>query len=204
MQRNYKSVPRESAFTSQKELSDEPFSTGTSLFNIMETKEIPLTTQYLITSTGRIFSKNYHREGYMAELKPYIDKRGYERIAISINRKTKFFLVHRLVAITFIPNPLNLPYINHINSNPADNRVENLEWCDQKYNLIHAHTFNKLNINMSKGENHRDHKLTEIEVLQIRKLYKPKIYGCLILAKKFNITYQSVLDILHRVTWKHI
>ena len=48
------------------------------------------------------------------------------------NRRS--FLVHCLVARTFIPNPQNLPFINHKDENPSNNKCENLEWCTQKYN----------------------------------------------------------------------
>ena len=50
------------------------------------------------------------------------------------NGKTKRFSVHRLVAKAFIPNPNNLPIINHKDENPSKNIVDNLEWCDNKYN----------------------------------------------------------------------
>lgn len=60
--------------------------------------------------------------------------RGYKQIHLKMNGKRKPFNVHRLVAQAFIPNPNNLPQINHINEDKTDNRVDNLEWCDNRYN----------------------------------------------------------------------
>ena len=61
---------------------------------------------------------------------PYKEKKGYLRIAL----KGKKHLVHRLVAEAFIPNPENKPYIDHINTDRTDNRVENLRWVTNKEN----------------------------------------------------------------------
>lgn len=61
---------------------------------------------------------------------PYMEKKGYLRIAL----KGKKHLVHRLVAEAFIPNPNNKPYIDHINTDRTDNRVENLRWVTNKEN----------------------------------------------------------------------
>lgn len=59
---------------------------------------------------------------------------GYLKVNIPINGKQAPKKVHRLVAQTFIPNPDNLPQVNHLDCNRADNNVENLEWCDNSYN----------------------------------------------------------------------
>lgn len=65
--------------------------------------------------------------------------KGYVRVHIgSGHGKRVLKLIHRLVATAFIPNPLNLPQVNHINGNKADNRADNLEWCSAKHNTQHA------------------------------------------------------------------
>lgn len=60
--------------------------------------------------------------------------KGYLRVALFKEQKCKKFFVHRLVALAFIPNPKNLPFINHKNEIKTDNKVENLEWCTAEYN----------------------------------------------------------------------
>ena len=77
-------------------------------------------------STGKVISKE-------KILKSHTNY-GYKNVLLSKNNEKKYKKIHRLVAETFIPNPNNLPYINHTNENRSDNRVENLEWCDSKYN----------------------------------------------------------------------
>lgn len=67
-------------------------------------------------------------------LKPCLN-RGYHMVSLSINNKIHKFTVHRLVAKAFIPNPDNLPMVNHKDENPSNNCVDNLEWCDNKYNI---------------------------------------------------------------------
>lgn len=65
---------------------------------------------------------------------------GYQRIVLMKDAIKKRYMCHRLVAETFIPNPDNKPFINHINGNRSDNRVENLEWCTQSENERHSIT----------------------------------------------------------------
>jgi len=64
--------------------------------------------------------------------------KGYLQIELSDGVNKKTYLVHRLVALAFIDNPNNLPFINHKDENKQNNRVENLEWCDQSYNVRYS------------------------------------------------------------------
>ena len=67
-------------------------------------------------------------------MKPTKNKYGYYYLPLSKKGNRKLCKVHRLVADAFIPNPENFPIINHRDENPSNNYVENLEWCDAKYN----------------------------------------------------------------------
>lgn len=72
-------------------------------------------------------------------LKQQDSTKKYSQVRIYKNKKGKTIKVHRLVAETFIPNENNLPQVNHIDGNKKNNRVDNLEWCDQEYNMKHSY-----------------------------------------------------------------
>lgn len=63
------------------------------------------------------------------------NKKGYCLVTLSKNGTQKNFQVHRLVALHFLPNPNNLPQVNHKDENKLNNNVENLEWCSHSYNV---------------------------------------------------------------------
>ena len=89
-------------------------------------KDIPnYNGDYLASEDGRIYSTLINKY-----LKPYKDKKGY----MVVHLKDGIKKVHRLIAMTFLDNPDNLPQVNHRDENKENNRVENLEWCDNKYN----------------------------------------------------------------------
>lgn len=90
--------------------------------------------KYQVSNLGRIKSLNYNNTGEEGILDGDTNKRGYKVVNLSKNGKGRTFLLHRLVAIAFIPNPNNLPEVNHINEDKNNNCVDNLEWCTSEYN----------------------------------------------------------------------
>lgn len=78
------------------------------------------------------------------EVKGYIDKEGYRIVYLQTSNKKITKKVHRLVAEAFIPNPNNLSQVNHKDENRLNNSVQNLEWCDAKYNANHGTRKDKL------------------------------------------------------------
>lgn len=86
--------------------------------------------KYMVSNDGRVKSLSYMRTGVERELKQQTDKDGYKTVCIGGSPKK----VHRLVALAFIPNPSDLPMINHKDENKTNNNVDNLEWCDSTYN----------------------------------------------------------------------
>lgn len=77
--------------------------------------------------------------------------KGYRRICLTKNKKEKNIFIHRLVAESFIPNPNNYDFVNHIDGNKQNNCVENLEWCTHSQNDLHAYK-NKLRKTKPKRE----------------------------------------------------
>ena len=86
-------------------------------------------TDYFIDEYGNVYSLKTHK--YLSQEK---GKDGYYYVQLCENGKRKRVSVHRLVAETFIDNPCNFPMVNHKDENRENNKVNNLEWCTEKYN----------------------------------------------------------------------
>lgn len=100
---------------------------------------------YKVSDRGRIYS--IKRKLYR---KFKTDKNGYLVVNLSKNSKYDYPSVHRLVAMAFIPNPDNLPEVNHKDENKFNNSVDNLEWCTTEYNLKYGTRLKRVSDKLSK------------------------------------------------------
>lgn len=91
---------------------------------------------YIINEYGEVYK--YKGEKCYRIMKTSIDRYGYLKMPLSYKGKRYYKTVHRLVAEIFIPNPDNLPEVNHIDGNKLNNHISNLEWCTGEYNLWHS------------------------------------------------------------------
>jgi hypothetical protein len=107
-----------------------------------------------IKSLPRVLKNRIKKETI---LKPSINNHGYVACGLTINKKYKRFLIHRLVAEAFIENTQDKPFINHINGIKDDNRIENLEWVTHSENVKHAY-----DIGIKKSKNGKNHYAAKI------------------------------------------
>lgn len=94
--------------------------------------------RYQVSNLGNVRSLRYKNQKLVKKLTLRTNNHGYKVTGLGENGKTKFVLVHRLVAMAFIDNPNNYPIVNHKDENPLNNHVDNLEWCNYSYNRIYS------------------------------------------------------------------
>lgn len=109
-------------------------------------KELSIDPRYKVSEDGRIKGL----DGRI--LKQAKDTRGYMFVTLNNNYKQYHLSVHRAVAICYIPNPHNLPQVNHKDEDKTNNVYTNLEWCDNKYNSHYSHSKAVLMINKNTNE----------------------------------------------------
>ena len=106
--------------------------------------------RYAVNEDGEIYSFLTHKY-----LKPCHDNNNYYYVnLIDKNGKRKSKKIHRIVAETFLPNPSNLPCINHIDCDTSNNKLNNLEWCDYSYNNTYGNRMEKIIKGIIQNENH--------------------------------------------------
>lgn len=132
-------------------------------------------------------------------MSPHPDKDGYLKIHLCKDGKAKVLSVHRIVLIAFLGAHPEGYVCNHIDGNPGNNRLDNLEWCTQKANIHHAMQRGT----HPKGESNGHAALADAQVRKIRQLVASGASKTVI-ARQFGVHYKTVWKIIHRRTWKHI
>lgn len=105
-----------------------PFIEGSSWGRVRTLDRVVSTKKGMRVVKGRILKQRRNRDGYLY-------------MHFKVNGKTVNLSVHRLVAQTFIPNPDNLPELNHKDNNPLNNKPNNLEWCTHAYNIAYKEKY---------------------------------------------------------------
>ena len=128
-------------------------------------------------------------------MKPQKQRTGYLHVGLSKDGKVTLFRVHRLGAVAFIDNPEGLYEVNHIDEDKTNNRVDNLEWCDHKYN-------NNYGSKPRRGERNPMAKLTSEDVDEIR--YR-RASGEMLktIAADFGISINHVCNLAQGKRWGH-
>jgi hypothetical protein len=138
-------------------------------------------------------------------LKPFKTSKRTTHLCVHLAKKgiKKQFTIHRLVATTFIENTHNLPFVNHKDGDPTNNFVDNLEWCTAKHNSKHAYDMGMIKIPPQFGANNSNAKLTNNDIVEIRKYYKD-VNNSAMVARKFNINARHAWAICNNRAWTHI
>lgn len=130
-------------------------------------------------------------------IKQFIGRDGYVRTQIA--GKTR--LVHRIVAMAFLPIVDGKDFVNHIDGKKENNAVENLEWCTRSENQRHAYAYNLMSAD---GEKNSNAKLSTEDVNYIRTHYikGDKTFGAKALAKKYGVTHQAICAVVYFQNWR--
>lgn len=166
---------------------------------------------YEVSNWGRVRSverlqkyrkknKVFIRKKQKRILKNNVTFYGYGEVSLYKNGKViKRAMVHRLVAQTFIKNPLKKTQINHIDCNKLNNYVENLEWCTPSENIKHS-IENNLHVDNS-GELNGMSKLTKLEVSKIKKIYSKRALKQKEIANMYNVSPSLISLITSGKRW---
>lgn len=142
----------------------------------------------------RQMSKRINKYGYIDVGLRFVDDEG--------KRKKRMYEVHRLVARSFIPNPENLPQVNHIDGDKLNNHVSNLEWCTARYNV--KHRVKNGDSYTLKGEKNPCAKLDDQDIPVIMHAYNSGSMSIKEIADVFRVAKTTINNIVYGYQWNHI
>lgn len=148
---------------------------------------------YFISEDGKVLNK------FNKELKPVDNGKGYLRVNLTTSDGIICKSIHRLIAEAFIPNPNNLPEVNHLDCDRTNNSISNLEWCTHGYNIKYSYDCSNRS---ATGSSNANCKTDEKTVTEICKLLDQGYKASKI--RDEGYPYSLVRSIKSRRTWKHI
>jgi hypothetical protein len=152
---------------------------------------------YKVSNLGKVYS--IRRRGTVGGiLAPSPNEDGYLKIKLCQGGMQKPMLVHRIAAIAFLENPLNLPFINHIDTDKTNNNIKNLEWCTPLHNVTHAK-----NNGLLAPLTGTDHPRTVFKKEEVMSIYKSTKTNA-ILAIEHNTSVTCIAKIKTGRTWGHL
>lgn len=159
---------------------------------------------YEVSNLGRVRSLLYGGGvGASRVLKPGVKKRGYKYVVLACNGVAKTHSVHCLVASAFLGEPAPGFEVNHINRDPRDNRIENLEYMTHLENIRYRLPGSWAGVGAPYGERNGSAKLTEANVIEIkRRLAEGAMQKTL--AAEYNVSQLAIHKIATGKTWKHL
>lgn len=163
-------------------------------------KSLPRTVTVL-PSKGISFARKI--EGRLLQLR--YDKHGYAHVNLFSGAIGQTHRVHRLVAEAFIPNPLQFPVVMHLDDNPSNNCMRNLQWATQRANVhdMVSKGRRKGGGNKQTGSSASQTKLSEDQVIEIRSLLRSGKTQRSI-AAQFGVSHVAIWAISKKLSWKHL
>lgn len=151
---------------------------------------------YSITTNGKVWS--HKKDKFVNQVN---HNKGYKVVRLYIGAKEKSYLVHRLVAMTYLKPDSTRPWVNHKDCNKRNNHVSNLEWCTRRENMLHAVDNGLM---FGKSHNHPSSKMTEEKVRRMRQLHSEQSISYPRLAEMFGVSLGLAWGIVNHTRWKYV
>ncbi len=166
--------------------------------------------KYEVGDDGSVWSLDYNHTGEKRQLKQIVNDEGYKYVFLVVDGKRYKRLCHRMVLISFVPNPENKAHCNHKNGLRGDNRLSNLEWSTPQENALHGYRSNGRVVSDKvksgskqrfSGTNNPKAKINEATVLSIRRL-RMKGDSLKSIAERHSLSVAQVSSIANNKSWK--
>ena len=149
--------------------------------------------------TTGVNGREYYNKGVTLKSS---NNKGYLQVRLYKDNGSRTIPIHRLIATTYVPNPNNLPQVNHKDGNKKNNHYTNIEWCTPSENTQHA--FDTGLATPTRGETNGQAKLTDEIVIGIRKVHNTGKYMQREIAEMYGIKDAQVSRIVNNKRWAHL